>query len=200
MRRGGDRRRGVEGIEQAALGGRVGHELRDALRALRAHGVAAEAALLPDQAGEEADRDLVVLGGGFDQRAKRLFGRSLDPPCSGAWRVASDGGSQLRPAALPAAAAAPDGAGEQGRAAEQQGCRAKSSICEAGEGASGILQSPRCRRDRLMRLLTLSQGPGSRTAPRSRSGARRGTARRGGRSRRRAPTSPARRAAGPRSA
>ena len=44
----------VERIEQAALRGRAGHELRDALRALGAHRVGIEQAFLPDETGEEA--------------------------------------------------------------------------------------------------------------------------------------------------
>ena len=51
----------VEGIIQANALGRVGHELRDAHRADRADRHMIEAALLPDQVGEEAERQRVRL-------------------------------------------------------------------------------------------------------------------------------------------
>jgi hypothetical protein len=47
----------------------AGHELGDAFRAGRAHGVRVEPAFLPDQPGEELFWKTVAVGLGGDQRA-----------------------------------------------------------------------------------------------------------------------------------
>ena len=73
---------GIEGIEQAAFAGGSRHELRDALRALAAPGhradrVGPEAALLPDHAREELQRQVRLPRRGFDHQAHRLAGVGL---------------------------------------------------------------------------------------------------------------------------
>ena len=73
------RRDRIERIGKAAPIRRLRHELRDALGTLGAHGAGVEAALLPDDAGEELDRQLVfrrvLLDGAADVvGARRLRG------------------------------------------------------------------------------------------------------------------------------
>jgi hypothetical protein len=48
--------------------------LRDALPTLGAQRIAAEAAFLPQEPGEEIDRDAVLSGSGFDHRAELFLG------------------------------------------------------------------------------------------------------------------------------
>src|SRR6516165_6769348 len=65
----------IERIEQAALGGGARHELGDALRAVaaaraRADHVRLEAALLPDHAREELERQVLRPRRGFDHEAE----------------------------------------------------------------------------------------------------------------------------------
>jgi hypothetical protein len=67
----------IERIEQKTLGGRRRHELRDALRTLAAaghgaHRIGSQAAFLPNETGEELDRQLVLRRHRLDQWAKRL--------------------------------------------------------------------------------------------------------------------------------
>ena len=73
FRRFRDRLLGIERIGKPALGRRSRHELRNALRARAAGDARPEAALLPDQPGEEIDRQVVRCGCALDHAAQRLI-------------------------------------------------------------------------------------------------------------------------------
>ena len=83
FRRFRDRLLGIERIGKPALGGRSRHELRNALRARVAGDAGPEAALLPDQPGEEIDRQMVRCRGALDHAAQapdRWFRPLARPP------------------------------------------------------------------------------------------------------------------------
>ena len=63
---------GIVRIGKPALGGGGRHELRNAARANRAHGVGAKAAFLPDQPAQEPDRESIRARRGIDDPANRL--------------------------------------------------------------------------------------------------------------------------------
>src|SRR5262249_13822281 len=72
----------LERIKQKTLSGRRRHELRAALRTLaaaghRSHRIGSQAAFLPNQTGEELDRQLVLRRPRLDQWAKRLRYRAI---------------------------------------------------------------------------------------------------------------------------
>ncbi len=70
-RRGGESLVRIERIAQADLGGDLGHELGDALRAGATDREEIETALLPDQIGEEGHRQIVIFCGGEERMAQR---------------------------------------------------------------------------------------------------------------------------------
>jgi hypothetical protein len=65
----------IERIGKAAPVGGARHELRNALRAGAAHRPRVEAALLPDDAGEELDRKLILGRVLFERAADVVRGR-----------------------------------------------------------------------------------------------------------------------------
>ena len=79
----GQRRHRIEGVEQAAFVGGVGHELRDPLRAMPAAGdrpdrIRPEPAFLPDDAREEFEGQAVRLRRRLENHADR-FHRLAEP-------------------------------------------------------------------------------------------------------------------------
>src|SRR5215831_2095887 len=77
----GDRFDGVEGIGKTAPARGRRHELRHALRASTAHSRRVEAALLPDQPGEEIDRQII-----FRRRRRKGVTDAVDSGRGARWR------------------------------------------------------------------------------------------------------------------
>ena len=77
LRRLGDRGLRVVRIGEPALGGCRRHELCNAARPSRAHGVGAEAAFLPDQPAQELDRESMGPRRCIDDPANRVDGRTV---------------------------------------------------------------------------------------------------------------------------
>ena len=123
-----DRLLGVERVEQAALPGRAGHELGDALRAGRADHADAERALAPDQPRQERHRQVARLRRPLDQPAQRLLDGLGRPSRGGRARASRGGGGRARRRAdLPSPSAG------EGEASRERG---------SGEGSAFRTRSP----------------------------------------------------------